>query len=77
MAGDARGRRGLLMVGAPVFVAAVAVGLVVALALSSRSDDGTATASAASSTTPPPPRRPHRPSADRDTQSVGEPTAQQ
>src|SRR6478735_6951991 len=53
MAGDARARRGLLMVGAPVFVAAVAVGLVVALALSARSDNGTARASAASSSTPP------------------------
>ena len=49
MAGDAARRRGLVMIGAPVFVAAVAVGLVIALALSSRSDDGTAAASPASS----------------------------
>lgn len=49
MAGDTARRRGLVMIGAPVFVAAVAVGLVIALALSSRSDDGTAAASPASS----------------------------
>ena len=38
------------MIGAPVFVGAAAVGLVIALALSSRSDDGTAPRSAASAT---------------------------
>ncbi len=51
MAGDATGRRGLFMVAVPVFAAAVAVGLVVALALSSRSDSGTAAATTISSTT--------------------------
>jgi|tagenome__1003787_1003787.scaffolds.fasta_scaffold20927981_2 hypothetical protein len=46
MAGEAARRRGLLMAAVPVFVAAVAVGLVIALALSSRSDEGTASGSA-------------------------------
>jgi hypothetical protein len=53
MAGDALGRRRLLMVAAPAFVAAAAVGLVIALAVSSRSNDGTTAAGTASSTTVP------------------------
>jgi hypothetical protein len=53
MAGDATGRRRLFLVAAPVFVAAVAVGLVVALALSARSDDGDAAAAPASSAADP------------------------
>ena len=52
MAADATGRRALFVVVAPVFVGAVAVGLVVALALSSRSDDGTAAGASSSATTP-------------------------